>query len=234
MLNELLEDRPDVSGNGTDSRILDSAIVLFAERGFADVTVREIAEHAGANPAAINYYFGGKERLIRHVIRSVFSPLNEQRLAALAAATGGAGPLTTDAIVRALVEPTVHACMRSAGPERYYAPILLHTFALRQPFVDEAMAEQNDRVPKAFVDALSRAMPGRSRGRIFWHFDFMIGSIMHILLDGSRGYRLRRLSEGEADTSSAEDIVEELVGFIRLGLSAGEGSEPGSASPAGA
>jgi AcrR family transcriptional regulator len=225
VLNELLEDRPDVSGNGTDSRILDSAIVLFAERGFADVTVREIAEHAGANPAAINYYFGGKERLIRHVIRSVFSPLNEQRLAALAAATGGARPLTTDAIVRALVEPTVHACMRSAGPERYYARILLHTFALRQPFVDEAMAEQNDRVPTAFVDALSRAMPGRSRGRIFWHFDFMIGSIMHILLDGSRGYRLRRLSDGEADTSSAEDIIEELVGFIRLGLGEGPGRE---------
>jgi AcrR family transcriptional regulator len=234
MLNEALEDRPDVSGNGTDSRILDSAIGLFAERGFADVTVREIAEHAGANAAAINYYFGGKERLIRHVIRSVFSPLNEQRLAALAAATGGTRPPTLDAIVRALVEPTVNACMRSAGPERYYARILLHTFALRQPFVDEAMAEQNDRVPTAFVDALSRAMPGRSRGRIFWHFDFMIGAIMHILLDGSRGYRLRRLSEGEADTSSAEDIVEELVGFIRLGLSAGERSEPGSASPAGA
>ena len=51
--------------------------------------------------------------------------------------------------MRALVEPTVNACMRGAGPERHYARILLHTFALRQPFVDEAMAEQNDRVPKA-------------------------------------------------------------------------------------
>src|SRR3954451_23443877 len=92
VLNELVENRPEVSGNGTDSRILESAIVLFAERGFSDVTVREIADHAGANPAGINYYFGGKERLIRHVIRSVFSPLNEQRLAAVAAAISGTRP----------------------------------------------------------------------------------------------------------------------------------------------
>jgi hypothetical protein len=48
---------------------------------------------------------------------------------------------------------------------------------------------------------------------------------MHILLDGSRGYRLRRLSEDEADTSSAEDIIEELAGFIRLGLGVGQGQE---------
>jgi AcrR family transcriptional regulator len=207
------------SENGTDSRILESAIVLFSERGFSDVTVREIAENAGANAAAINYYFGGKERLIRHVIRSVFSPLNERRLAVLADALNGDRPLTTDAVVRALVEPTVDACMRGTGPERHYARILLHSFALRQPFIDEAMAEQTDRLPTAFVDALSRTIPGANRGKMFWHFDFMIGALLHILLDGSRGYRLRRVSGGEADTSSAEAITEELVGFIKLGIS---------------
>src|SRR5882757_2309157 len=70
------------------SRILDVAIRLFAERGFDEVTVREIAEAAGANVAAINYYFGAKEQLIRQAIRSVIAPLNQRRLTALAAAQG--------------------------------------------------------------------------------------------------------------------------------------------------
>jgi AcrR family transcriptional regulator len=215
-----LEDRRDLSETGTDSRVLESAVALFAERGFSEVTVREIADAAGANPAAINYYFGGKERLIRQVIRSVFAPLNAQRLTALAAATNGDHPLTAEAVVRALVEPTVHACMHGTGPERHYARILLHTFALRQPFVDDAMSEQIDSMPAAFVDALSRALPGATRGRIFWHYDFMIGSLLHILMDGSRGYRLRRVSDGAANTASAIDIIEELVAFITAGLSA--------------
>jgi AcrR family transcriptional regulator len=215
-----LQDRRDLSENGTDSRVLESAVALFAERGFSEVTVREIADDAGANPAAINYYFGGKERLIRQVIRSVFGPLNAQRLTALAAATNSDRPLTAEAVVRALVEPTVHACMQGAGPERHYARILLHTFALRQPFVDEAMSEQIDSMPAAFVDALSRTLPGATRGRIFWHYDFMIGSLLHILMDGSRGYRLRRVSDGAANTASATDIIEELVAFITAGLSA--------------
>jgi AcrR family transcriptional regulator len=36
----------------TAARILDSALELFAARGFDAVSVRDIAEHAGANPAA--------------------------------------------------------------------------------------------------------------------------------------------------------------------------------------
>lgn len=47
----------------TRGRILEAAGEMFAERGFEATTVRDICQAAGANVAAVNYYFGDKERL---------------------------------------------------------------------------------------------------------------------------------------------------------------------------
>jgi AcrR family transcriptional regulator len=47
----------------TRERIVDSAGEIFAERGFDATTVRDICQAAGANIAAVNYYFGDKQRL---------------------------------------------------------------------------------------------------------------------------------------------------------------------------
>ena len=44
-------------------RLLVAAVDIFAERGFRDATVREICAKAEVNQAAVNYYFGGKEKL---------------------------------------------------------------------------------------------------------------------------------------------------------------------------
>ena len=49
--------------NGVQSRLLESACEVFAEKGYRDATVAEICERAGANIAAVNYYFGSKETL---------------------------------------------------------------------------------------------------------------------------------------------------------------------------
>jgi AcrR family transcriptional regulator len=216
LVRDLDLERPETA---TQSRILDSAITLFAERGFSDVTVRDIAEHAGANPAAISYYFGAKEQLIKQAIQSVVAPLNEKRLAALDRVEQKPGFDLAD-VVHAMVAPTVDACMHSKGWDRHYARVLVLSFALRQRFVDEVMSEQNDRIALRFVNALTRAVPGRDRATMFWCFDFMIGTVMHILLDGSRGHRLRRLSDGTADTGDAQAITEQLMRFITAGMQA--------------
>src|SRR5580692_4347987 len=47
----------------TRRRLLDSAGEVFAEKGFANSTVREICKKAGANIAAVNYHFGDKQKL---------------------------------------------------------------------------------------------------------------------------------------------------------------------------
>lgn len=47
----------------TKERLLEAAGRVFAEHGFRDATVREICQQAAANVAAVNYYFGDKQRL---------------------------------------------------------------------------------------------------------------------------------------------------------------------------
>lgn len=206
--------------SNTQRRILDSAITLFAQSGFSEVTVRDIADHAGANVAAISYYFGAKEQLIKEAIRTVIAPLIEQRFAALAAVRSGARRVRLEDVIRAMVEPTVRACMAGQGPERHYARVLVLSFALRQRFVDEVMAEQTDKVALRFVEALAEALPGTDRGTLFWRYDFMIGALLHILLDPSRDHRLRRVSGNLAETGDERAMIEHLVAFIAAGMTA--------------
>lgn len=53
------------AGEQARERLLMAALRLFADRGFAGTSTREIALAAGANVAAIRYYFGDKEGLYR-------------------------------------------------------------------------------------------------------------------------------------------------------------------------
>ncbi|ALE84366.1 TetR family transcriptional regulator [Pseudonocardia sp. HH130629-09] len=50
---------------GADTRagLLAAARVEFADRGFDGATVRRIADRAGVDPAMVNHWFGGKEKL---------------------------------------------------------------------------------------------------------------------------------------------------------------------------
>ncbi len=60
---------------GARERILDASRDLFADKGYDAVSIREIAEAAGANSALIYYYFQDKDGLYRQVIESVFNLL---------------------------------------------------------------------------------------------------------------------------------------------------------------
>ena len=58
--------------------LLEAAGEVFAEKGFAKATVRAICDRAGANVAAINYYFRDKEGLYRDAIRH-WSEISRQK-----------------------------------------------------------------------------------------------------------------------------------------------------------
>jgi len=52
-------------GDATRQKLIDAALRIFGDYGFDGASTRMLADAAGANLAAIPYYFGGKEGLYR-------------------------------------------------------------------------------------------------------------------------------------------------------------------------
>lgn len=54
---------PRTASDRTKKALVEAAIAVFGEKGYAASSTREIAKEASANIAAISYHFGGKEGL---------------------------------------------------------------------------------------------------------------------------------------------------------------------------
>jgi AcrR family transcriptional regulator len=55
--------------DATHLRLLEAAEQVFAEKGYKGASVRDICKQASANIAAVNYYFGDKERLYIEAVK---------------------------------------------------------------------------------------------------------------------------------------------------------------------
>ena len=60
-------------------RLLAVATELFGRRGVDGTSIRDLAEAAGANVAAVHYHFGGKDELYAAVIERAFQRMDEHR-----------------------------------------------------------------------------------------------------------------------------------------------------------
>jgi AcrR family transcriptional regulator len=79
----------------TRTRILDTALELIAEKGFAGTSTRELSERLGFTKAALYYHFRTKDDLLEALIAPA--------LADLAALVDGATPRTSVAVRRDLL-----------------------------------------------------------------------------------------------------------------------------------
>jgi AcrR family transcriptional regulator len=61
------------SDQGMREHILSSAAQLFMERGFSNVSIRDICDRCDVTPPTIYHYFGSKDRLFQAVIRKTLS-----------------------------------------------------------------------------------------------------------------------------------------------------------------
>lgn len=75
-VDRMPEEPLDATGNAkARQRLIEAALRVFAEKGYDRTLSRDIAAVAGVSPAAINYYFGGKDGLYEAVYREAHKGL---------------------------------------------------------------------------------------------------------------------------------------------------------------
>jgi AcrR family transcriptional regulator len=63
------------SANEAETKLLESALSLFSERGYEGTSIREIIEGAGVTRPVLYYYFENKEDLFTRLVEEKFSEL---------------------------------------------------------------------------------------------------------------------------------------------------------------
>jgi AcrR family transcriptional regulator len=210
----------------TRSAILAAAERLYADRGFGDVTLRDIVAEANVNLAAVNYHFGSKDELIAELFVTRSIATNRERLRELKAAEeqgGGRAPL--EAILHALVGPTLRGCLGPANQRSTAARFMIRASIESVPPIRRIKNREIDHLRK-FAAAMRRALPERSDEDIYWGLHFALAMAHHTIRESER---LTKLSDGQCDLDDVDDIIARVVGMAMMGLNAGK---TGSKAPA--
>src|SRR3954468_24642396 len=202
----------------TRNAILAAAERLYADRGFGDVTLRDIVAAAKVNLAAVNYHFGSKDELIAELFVTRSLATNRERLNELKAAEEkGGGRASVEAILRALVGPTLRGCL---GPDREgstAARFMIRASIESVPPIRRIKNREIDHLRK-FAAAMRRALPGRDEAELYWGLHFALSMAHHTIREKER---LTKLSEGKCDLDDVEDVVAGVVSVATMALTAG-------------
>jgi AcrR family transcriptional regulator len=207
-----------MSSDRTRSAILAAAERLYADRGFGDVTLRDIVAEANVNLAAVNYHFGSKDELIAELFVTRSLATNRERLNELKAAEeqgGGRAPL--DTILHALVGPTLRGCL---GPDREgstAARFMIRASIESVPPIRRIKNREVDHLRK-FIAAMRRAMPGRDDADLYWGLHFALAMAQQTVRDSER---LTKLSEAKCDLNDVEGVIARVVDVAVMGLVSG-------------
>lgn len=164
----------------TSNRILDATERLFACRGLATVTLRDITAAADVNLAAVNYHFGSREGLIEAVLRRRLEPLNRARLDNLHHLEKGAAgkPLSLEDIIYAFISPLLGMSQDLSHGGAVAMQLLsrasLDTTPRFRDFFDSEHKPVLDRYQAAFV----KAAPYLSADQVYWRLRSMIGALI--------------------------------------------------------
>src|SRR5229473_5499153 len=189
--------------------ILAAAEELFATNGFNAVSIRDIAQAAGANPGSVTYHFKTKDGLLLEIYRRHCGPMNRRRSELLAAARRVRDLQDRlEAIVRAYVLPAFSSGSDLAGGGARFTRLRAVMSAEGNEVARKIIAQTFDDTSHAFIDAIHESLPHVPRTEIVWRGHFLLGALYYTLVTPER---VSRLSHGEADGTDAGNAIEQLV-----------------------
>src|SRR5439155_10037845 len=189
--------------------ILVAAEELFATNGFSAVSVRDIAQAAGANPGSVTYHFKTKDGLLLEIYQRHCVPMNHRRSELLAAARRVRDLKDRlEAIVRAYVLPAFSSGSDLAGGGARFTRLRAIMSAEGNEVAGRIIAQTFDDTSHAFIDAICDSLPLIPRTEIVWRGHFLLGALYYTLVMPDR---VSRLSRGSADGTDAGSAIEQLV-----------------------
>ena len=121
-------------GVETRRKILEAAVLIFADKGYRDATISEICGTAGTNTASVNYHFGDKETLYVEAWRQSF----EDSIARHPLDGGVPADAPPEERFRGIISATVN---RVADPETHEFSIVHRELSNPTGLLEEVMRE---------------------------------------------------------------------------------------------
>jgi AcrR family transcriptional regulator len=207
--------KPDEGKHGTREALLASAIHLFGHKGFDGTSTREISARAGANVAAIAYYFGSKDGL-----RIACGDAIAERLGAALPTAGGDAPTPGEATAR--LEGAVRSMVAFLALEPKADDIA--TFMLREvieagPLLDRVYGKLIEPRHRELCRLWAAATGADAEAETTRLAIFaMIGQILYFRI--GQPVILRRMDWCSVDATAAGRIADLLVANLRAALDA--------------
>jgi len=200
----------------TRDALLDAAEELFAEHGIEGASLRAVTRRAGANVAAVHYYFGSKEGLVQEVFARRLAPLANERLARLDAC-GPPSEETLECILRAFVEPFIELGWRmdrgSSAPH-LSGRLMVQVINDRGTFLRGALAAALRETFERFAGALGKALPHLGPDELIARLNFAIGTLVHSVAG------IRLFAEEDAALEHSDALADRLIAFLAAGFRA--------------
>ena len=194
----------------TRQRLLEAAARLFAEHGFKHVTVRDICKEAGANVAAVNYYFRDKSGLYEEVIRRIIVFMQQMMERA-----HDAGPnKTAEERLRHYIRTFLQHILQS-GDECWQGILMAREMTDPTPGLDmifqQAIRPNSDRVRDLVIEIMGRRAPDHAVG-------MCVGSIQTQMMGLANPIARRFIPNFSPEVISA--LAEHITRFSLAGIRA--------------
>jgi AcrR family transcriptional regulator len=203
----------------TVTRILDTAEVLFAERGFAETSLRHITSRARVNLAAVNYHFGSKKSLVQAVFARYLDPFTRRFHAALdeLEATHAGRVIPLEELLETMAR-TVLAVPAERDSLKVFMKLLGLAYSQAQGHLRRFIQEEYGSVFTRFSELVRRATPELPDAERFWRLHFMLGTVIFTLsgLDA-----LRDIAEKDyGESVSLRELMRRLRPVVVAGMQA--------------
>jgi len=194
----------------TPERIVAVAERMFAERGYAGVSLRSITRESGVNIAAIHYHFGSKEELLERIFELRCAPMNRERMRLLAECKEGSSrPPLLEQILEAYLRPSLIWPDDPDGARRFLRlrAVLSHE---HEKLAARLVSKYFNKVSRTFATAIHDALPELSFEETYWRFQFLLAAQYYTL---SSPDRIAILSEGRCNPSDIDESLRHMVPF---------------------